>query len=450
MLCRQTAAMAIGMGILWAGSAFGAVDPVSNWNTVAVQASLAAGQNGITQSRTLAIVQVAVHDALNTIEPRYARYTFTGDGPRGASVDAAIAAAAWDAIIGAITVGVLPFPGFGTPVLQAMAASQVDAAYEAVLAGIPNGTSKTNGIMVGQTAARAILARRSSDGATTPVNYVPGTQPGEWQPTPNPIPPDPPAPADRLPALLPGWGQVTPFVLRRSTQFDPDGPPRLSGQRYAREYNEVKEVGDRNSTTRTAEQSSIARFWYEASPAAWSRIARIVAEARGLNSWETARLLALLNVAMADGYIAGFQTKYELNFWRPVTAIRAGDTDGNPATVPDPAWSSFLNTPPVPDYTSTHSVLGGASAEVLRRFFRNDNVSFATTSGTPFAGITRSYTSFSQAAEENGLSRIYAGIHYRSAVEDGIRQGNRVGAYAFAHALRPLNDSDDGDGNDDY
>ena len=446
MLCRQTTAMAIGMGILWAGSAFGAVDPVSNWNTVAVQASLAAGQNGITQSRTLAIVQVAVHDALNTIEPRYARYTFTGDGPRGASADAAIAAAARDAIIGAITVGALPFPGFGTPVLQAMAASQVDAAYEAVLAGIPNGTPKTNGIMVGQSAARAILARRSTDGATTLVNYTPGTQPGEWQPTPNPVPADPPAPADRLPALLPGWGQVTPFVLRRSTQFDPDGPPRLSGQRYTREYNEVKEVGDRNSTTRTAEQSSIARFWYEPSPAAWNRIARIVGESRGLNSWETARLLALLNVAMADGYIAGFQTKYELNFWRPVTAIRAGDTDGNPATVADPTWSSFLNTPAVPDYTSTHSVLGGASAEVLRRFFSNDDVSFTTTSGTPFAGITRSFTGFSQAAEENGLSRIYAGIHYRSAVEDGIRQGNRVGAYAFAHALRPLNDSDDGDG----
>ena len=134
----------------------------------------------------------------------------------------------------------------------------------------------------------------------------------------------------------------------------------------------MKAIGDKNSATRTAEQSSIARFWYEASPAGWSRIARIVAESRGLDSWDTARLLALLNLAMADGYIAGFQTKYDLNFWRPVTAIRAGDTDGNDATVADPAWSRFLNTPPVPDYTSTHSVLGGAAAEVLRRFFRND------------------------------------------------------------------------------
>jgi hypothetical protein len=389
---------------------------------------------------------VAIHDALNTIEPRYVRYAFTGDGLRPALVSAAIAAAARDAIIGAITVGAVPFPGFGTPALQTMAASQVNATYEAVLASIPNGTPKSNGIAVGQAAARAILARRSTDHATTPVAYTPGTQPGDWQPTPNPVPPDPPAPADRLPALLPGWGQVTPFVLRRSTQFNPDGPPRLTGPRYAREYEEVKMVGAQNSTTRTPEQSSIARFWYETSPAGWSRIARIVAELRGLDSWETARLLALLNVAMADGYIAGFWAKYDVNFWRPVTAIRAGDTDGNDATVADPAWSSFLNTPPVPDYPSTHSVLGGASAEVLRRFFRKEDVSFTTTSGVPFAGITRSFTRFSAAAEENGLSRIYAGIHYRSAVEDGIRQGNRIGAYAFAHALRPLNDRDDDDG----
>jgi hypothetical protein len=152
--------------------------------------------------------------------------------------------------------------------------------------------------------------------------------------------------------------------------------------------------------------------------------------------------LALVNLAMADSYIAGFQTKYTENFWRPVTAIRAGDTDGNSRTTADPGWSTFLNTPPVPDYTSTHSVLGGAAAEVLRRFFRNDAVPFTMTSGVPFAGITRSFMTFSQAAEENGLSRIYAGIHFRSAVEDGISQGKRIGAWVFAHVLRPVNETD--------
>ena len=138
-------------------------------------------------------------------------------------------------------------------------------------------------------------------------------------------------------------------MLRRSDQYEPDGPPRLSGRRYAREYDEVKAIGEKNSLTRTAEQTSIARFWYEGSPAGWSRIARVVAESQGLDSWDTARLLALVNLAMADGFIAGFQTKYDFNFWRPVTAIRAGDTDGNDATVADPAWSTLLNTPAIPE-----------------------------------------------------------------------------------------------------
>jgi hypothetical protein len=257
------------------------------------------------------------------------------------------------------------------------------------------------------------------------------------------VPFDPPAAADRLPAVLPGWGKVTPFVLRRSGQFEPEGPPPLSSRRYARDYNEVKAIGAQNSATRTPEQSTIARFWYEFSGAAWCRIARGVSQSRGLNTWDTARLLALVNLAMADGFIAGFETKYHFNFWRPVTAIRAGDTDGNDATIADLNWSSFLNTPALPDYTSTHSILGGAASEVLRQFFGDDHVMFTTTSGPPFAGITRSFTSFSQAAEENGASRIYAGIHFRSAVEDGIAQGRQIGAFTFTRVLRPLGEEED-------
>jgi hypothetical protein len=340
----------------------------------------------------------------------------------------------------------LPFPPqFGTPAQQALAVAQVNTAYAMVLASIPDGAPKTNGITLGQAAAAAILALRSTDHATALVPYTPGAQPGDWQPTPNPLPFDPPAAADFLPAVLPGWGHVTPFVLRRSTQFEPDGPPRLSSKRYARDYNEVKAIGEKNSATRTAEQTSIARFWYENASAAWSRIAIIVAHSQGLNLWDTARLLALVNLAMADGVIAGFETKYDFNFWRPVTAIRAGDTDGNDATIAGPNWSSLLNTPAHPDYVSTHSVLGGASAEVLRRFFGSDDVPFTTTSGVPFAGLTRSYTSFSQAAAENGQSRIYAGIHFPSAAEDGIKQGGQIGRFVFTHALQPLNRDDDED-----
>jgi hypothetical protein len=422
-----------------------APDPVSNWNSIARQAAVTAGQGQIASSRTLAIVQLAIHDALNAIESRYERYAFKGIAPQGASVEAAVAAAARDALVGAISVGNLPFTGFGTAALQSVAVTQINAQYGAILASISDGISKSDGIATGQAAAAAILSLRGVDHATDFVPYTPGTLPGDWQPTPNPVPFDPPAAADFLPASLPGWGNVTPFVLRRSTQFEPAGPPRLSGPRYARDYNEVKAIGEKNSTIRTAEQTSIARFWYGSVPFAWSQIASSIAQSQGLDFWQTARLLALINVAMADGYIAGFATKYEFNFWRPVTAIRAGDTDGNDRTVADPSWSTLLNTPQIPDYTSTHSVLAGAVSEVMRQFFRSDSMSFIATSVAPFAGMTRSFTSFSEAAAEVGASRIYAGIHFRSAVKDGIKQGNHIGCFAFTHTLQPLNNEGDND-----
>ena len=440
--------MTLGLAVVSSGLNLAGADPVSDWNVTSVSVTLTAGENAVTQSRTLAIVQIAIHDALNSIRPRYERYVCKGDAKASASADAAIAAAAHDALVGAITVGDLPFTGFGTSALQASGVAQVDAAYAAALADIPNGFTKDQGIAVGQAAAASILALRRTDHATELVTYTPGTQPGDWQPTPDPVPFDPPAAADHLPAAVPGWGRVTPFVLRRSSQFEPDGPPRLSGRRYARDYSEVKAIGEKNSSNRTSEQTLIARFWYENSPAGWSRIARVVAQSQRLDLWETARLLALVNLAMADGFIAGFETKYDFNFWRPVTAIHAGDTDGNDATAVDPDWSTLLNTPAIPDYTSTHSVLGGAASEVLRRFFRHDDLAFTTTSGVPFAGLTRSFSSFSQAASENGESRIYAGIHFRSAVEDGIKQGKSIGRFAFTHALQRLDRDDDDDDRD--
>jgi hypothetical protein len=218
-------------------------------------------------------------------------------------------------------------------------------------------------------------------------------------------------------------------------QFRLPGPPALASADYARDFDEVKRVGGKNSTTRTAVQSEIAQYWYEGSPQGWSRVARVVAAQRGLSSWENARLLALVNAVIADGYIAGADTRYHYNFWRPVTAIRAGDTDGNDATTADLAWETFLNTPPLPDYPSTHSVAGGAASAVLARFFGDDKVAFTMTSGPPFSGITRSFSSFSQAAQENADSRVYAGIHFRSACRDGIKLGQQIGRRAYAQHL---------------
>jgi hypothetical protein len=286
-----------------------------------------------------------------------------------------------------------------------------------------------------------MLAMRKLDGAGTKVDYIVETAPGRWQPHPNPVPPNPPIAdpalaAGNAPASLPQWALLTPFTMAAPSQFRLPGPPALTSADYARDYDEVKQIGAKDSAARTAEQSEIAKYWYEGSPQGWSRVARVVAADRGLDAWDTARLLALVNAVVSDGYVAGADTRYLYNFWRPVTAIRAGDRDGNDATVAAPDWQSFLNTPPLPDYPSTHSVAGGAASVVLARFFGSDQVAFTMTSGPPFAGITRSFTSFSQAAQENADSRVYAGIHFRSACRDGIKLGEQIGRRAFVHFLQ--------------
>jgi hypothetical protein len=200
----------------------------------------------------------------------------------------------------------------------------------------------------------------------------------------------------------------------------------LTSEKYARDYNELKNVGGKVSTVRTADQTQIARFWFEG-PGNWNTIARTVATARGLDARDSARVLALMNLAMADSYIAGWKIRYVYDFWRPVTAIREGDSDGNDATAGDPTWESHQNTPAVSDYPSTQSIFSSAAAVTLASALGGDQASFTVTSGKPFEGITRSFTSFSQAARESADSRVYAGIHFRSACEDGLALGHKVG-----------------------
>jgi hypothetical protein len=408
-------------------------DEVFDWNVTGFEATAAGGQNPIMISRSMAMVHLAVHDALNAVERRYEPYLHEGRAEPGAAPPAAIAAAARDVLVGVI-------PVWGKPEQHAKALSIVDSAYTGALAKVPDGPPKNHGIAIGKAAAAAILAARKADGYGAPSQYTAGTAPGQWRPHPNPTPPNPPIPdpalaAGNWPAILPQWDQVTPFTMATAWQFRLPGPPALASAEYARDYEEVKRVGGKKSTTRTAEQSEIARYWYEGSPQGWSRIARVVADQRGLDRWDNARLLALVNAVIADGYIAGADTRYFYNLWRPVTAIRAGDTDGNDATAADLAWETFLNTPALPDYPSTHSVAGGAASAVLARFFGSDKVAFTMTSGPPFAGITRSFGSFSQASQENADSRVYAGIHFRSACRDGIKLGEQIGRRAFAQYL---------------
>ena len=383
---------------------------VTYWNAIADAAfTPSEGTNPMAQSRTLAILHAAIHDAVNAIDQRFESYTpGLAHTPR-ASVDAAVAAAARD-----VLVALLPEQ-----------TTMVEAAYSGALAAIPDGWAKAAGIAIGQAAARATVSRREGDGSESAAQppYAPRPGPGEYQFT---------APFNF--AAQPGWGGVLPFIIDLR-EHALEGPLPLASVQYARDLADVRIIGDINSTTRTPEQSAIARFWYEDSPLGWNRIANTVVRQRRLDVWDAARTFALVNFALADGFIAGFEAKYHFRFWRPVTAIHQAGADGNPLTNPDADWQPFLITPPVPDYPSTHTVLGWAAAEVLIELL-GDKVPFSATSLT-LPEATRHFKKLSEAAEENGLSRLYAGIHFRYAVNEGRRQGRSVGR-AVAEALAPI------------
>lgn len=414
-------------------------DAVSAWNANAGKAAVAAcispGDDPLHEARMYAMTHLAIHDALNAIDRRSRPYAFNAGAKRGASPDAAVAAAARDVLVALVRQISAPFP---PACIQAGVAS-VEADYTAALAAIPDGRHKARGIEVGQAAAVAILALRAADGSDTPlvVNDFPqGTAPGEYRFTPG-----------TAFAFAPGWGGVTPFVLDDSSQFRPGPPYPVTSRKYAADLNEIKALGGDGVTTpsaRTPEQTEIALFWVESSPLQWNRIARTVSA--GHDPWAQARLFALLNMALADGYVSSFETKYHYSYWRPVTAIRAADADGNPRTSADPTWTPLVTTPPVPDYDSGHAVQGGAAATVLKRFFGTDHVGFTTCSLTLPAGgtcadpspVTRSYATFSAAAQENGISRILVGFHFRKAVVEGIEHGNRIGDLAVDRFLRPV------------
>jgi hypothetical protein len=438
---RRLLRSAVLIGVLVVGlmavaqAAPGPANEVLVWNETATKAVAANGQGPVQVTRTLAMVQGAVHDALNAIDRRYAPYYFEGPGDAGASPDAATAAAAHTVLVGVI-------PSFGTPAQKVAALATVEDAYIASLGRVSNVDAKTKGVAVGRAAGAAMLALRIDDGATKDAPYTPGTGPGKWRPHPNPDPPNPPV-ADQALArgyassFAPGWGNVTPFTLLSASQFWLPGPPALTSEAYARDYNEVKSLGGQVSQARTPEQTEIARFWFQGAPA-WHRIARVVAQERGLDAWDSARALGLMSLAMADGYISGFKIRYVYDLWRPVTAIRDGDTDGNDATVGDPTWNSLQNTPSVSDYPSTMSLVSGSAAAALVGVLGTDQVTFKFTSGPPFADITRSFTSFSQAAREAADSRVYAGIHFRTACDDGLVLGRKVGERAAAMYLQPV------------
>ena len=390
-------------------------DVVTDWNNATLDAIRTGRTPPPIASRSLAILHVSIYDAVNGIARTNDPYLVQSSAPSSASREAAASAAAHNALVNL-------FPA---------AASSFDALHAAILAGIPNGPQKTAGIVWGEFVANQILAARANDGSDAIVPPPGGSGPGVWVPTP-------PAFA---PYLLPQWGFVVPFGMSSSSQFRPPGPPSLDSEQYAADYNEVKELGAALGSTRTAEQTQIALFWAdgagtETPPGHWNSIAQIIADVRGNTLEQNARLFALLNLAMADGAICAWDAKYTFHNWRPVTAIRNADTDGNPATDPDTAWDSFIVTPPFPDYVSGHSTFSAAAATVLGLFYGTENLLFTT--GSDFLpGVYRSFPTPLAAAGEAADSRVYGGIHFRTASEDGLQAGISIGEWTATHYLQP-------------
>jgi hypothetical protein len=312
-------------------------------------------------------------------------------------------------------------------------AATFDAKLTAALATIPDGKAEDDGVALGRSVAEQILALRQNDGSGVVLPpYLGGTDPGEWRPTP---------PAS-LPGLHPHWPGVEPFAMTSGDQFRPDEPPALDSAEYTAAFNEVKELGSATSATRTSDQTAIAHFWVNgpgtaSGPGHLNLLAQIVATQRGNTLEENARLFAALNIAMADAVISCWDAKYEFSSWRPVTGIREAADDGNPDTTPDAAWTPLIVTPPFPGYTSAHSMVSASAAAVLADFFGTDNVSFTLPSQNP-ALPARSYTSFSQAAEESAVSRMYGGIHWSFDNNVGLTAGTAVGQYVVANFLRPV------------
>ena len=428
------------VGFVRSAFAAPAGDAVTVWSAnagvAATAACLAPLNNPLHESRIYAMMHVAIHDALNAIDRRSRPYALDAQADTGASPDAAVAAAARDVLVALIAQ--LPLELHTQACIDAGVAT-VQAAYTAALAAIPDDQGKAQGIAVGQAAAAAILHLRADDGAVGPfLNFTcpQDTEPGEYQCTPG------------TPFIVfEGWEDVTPFVLKDSSQFRPGPPYAVDKKRYTADYNEVKSLGgDEATSARTDDQTEIALFWWESSPLKWNRIARTVSADRGLDLWENARLFGLLNMALADGYIAMVDSKNHYNYWRPITAIQTGDTDGNPDTIGDPTWTPLRPTPPNQDYVSGHAIEGGAGAEVLKQFFGTDQISFQDCGAALPAGsscsdatpVLRWYTSFSQAAAENAYSRILIGFHFRKSVEEGTEYGGKIGRRAANLYLRPV------------
>jgi hypothetical protein len=404
------------------GSAAARADVVLDWNIIAVDTAVANHQNPFAQARYGAIVQLAVFEAVNAITGEYQPYLGTITAPPGASAEAAAVEAAYQVLN-------TYFLASHTTLIAARTNS---------LASIPDGQSKTDGIATGDAAAAALIALRANDGSSPPQVKIPGPPvPGEWQATLSC-----PIVNNVAVGVAFQWQNITPFGIANAGDFLLDPPPALTSNAYAKAYNEVMTVGSLNSTMRPQDRANVALFYAASSPTQiFNQAAAQVARQQGRSLSENARALALINMAMSDSLVASFLNKYHFNFWRPETAIHAGDADGNSNTVGDPSWAPFIVTPCFPSYPSNHGSGSGGAAEVLRRIYGEAGHSITLTNPA-VPDITLQYTSFKQITNDISDARVYGGIHFRTDQVAGEQLGRAVGKSVYKGNLRPVQGDD--------
>jgi hypothetical protein len=390
----------------WLAGPLAQADVVTDWNITAGDIAVAAKLPPAPTYRVMAMVESAVYEAVNAITKRYPPDRAKLDAAPGASVEAAVAEA-------------------NRAMLSQLVPSQqaaIDNAYQAALSAIPPGQAKTAGLAVGEKAAAVILAWRTEDGAATGETYRPYTTAGVYVPT-------------VIPAVS-QWPQRTPWLMTSPAQFRPGPPPPLTSEVWARDYNEIKALGSKNSTRRTAEQTAIARFWEATMPPIYNGVVRSVATMPGREVTQNARLFAAVTQAMDDALIAVMDAKYHYHFWRPVTAIRNGDIDGNDATEREPSWTPLIDTPMHPEYPCAHCIVSGAVGTVLQAEIGTSPMPTLTTTSVTAQGAARSWTTIDTFMQEVAQARIYDGVHYRTSTEVGTAMGKQIGELAVVKYLR--------------
>jgi len=400
--CRCTV-FALVLSAAVAGAA--RADAIIDWNAKAEMIAFEKRMTPPPNARIMAMMQIAMFEAVNAIEHRYAPYKLTLTADRNTSKDAAAAASAHDVLVA----------------LHPDQQASLDSALRASIAAIADGEPKARGIELGRKAAAGIIALRADDGANAPESYRPVTATGVYVPTVIPV-----SSTD---------GAVKPWTMTSGSQFRPAPPPALDSDVWTKDLNEIREVGGRTSTKRTAEQTAIARFWFVTGPQAWNPMVRQLAAAKKLDLLDSARLFALVAIATSDAFIAVFDAKYHYNLWRPVTAIRNADVTGNKATPRDPSWLPLGDTPMHPEYPCAHCITSAAAAVVLQSLFGNDIPEVSMTSATA-PGVTRKWTRLQEYMDEVAAARTYAGFHYRFSNKVGQDMGRKIAELTLATQLR--------------